>query len=618
LSHESKPGRTCSPPQAPALSLTLNTGGVRTHVLLVIAMAFVIVCVTTFSLLLVQRRLHTQVTAEVSQDLSHSVVTFNDLQAVRFAALERENALLADLPPLKALMTSSDDLTIRDGAVEFWDLSGNDLLALADPSGRIIAAYTRDRATATFKERLQSLMQSSEKRYVLDGGSLYACSVRPLYFGSRGKGSVLGYVISGVSIERTLRQISQPTAVEATFVSGRDIVASTLPTQLQSTISPSDALLAATPQRPAAIVVGGTRFLAATEDLSSSSTSALRLVVLKSLEPAEQSIQRINRLLVFTGLLALLIGTALMIFLSGLVTRPLEELSRGVRAFGEGDVQHRIPSHGPREVRELSTLFARMRTEIQSANRALIESERLATIGRMASSVSHDLRHYLAAVFANAEFLASDRLSLKERAEIFGDIRTAVEGTTEMIESLLTFSRTGDSSRRTSELLSTLLDRAVTLVRSHPDAEGVKLSVHHGSFPDTRVFVDAKPIERAIYNLLLNACQAARLSTEKAEVTVTLDAAGFEMILGIRDTGPGVPQAIRESLFAPFVSEGKQKGTGLGLTLAAAIAAEHGGQVTLVTSRRGETIFELRLPRESQPGPTRITAKEKNNKEVIV
>jgi len=56
-----------------------------------------------------------------------------------------------------------------------------------------------------------------------------------------------------------------------------------------------------------------------------------------------------------------------------------------------------------------------MRSEIQSANRALLESERLATIGRMASSVSHDLRHYLAAVFANAEFLASDRLTLKER-----------------------------------------------------------------------------------------------------------------------------------------------------------------------------------------------------------
>jgi signal transduction histidine kinase len=235
----------------------------------------------------------------------------------------------------------------------------------------------------------------------------------------------------------------------------------------------------------------------------------------------------------------------------------------------------------------------------------------------MASSVSHDLRHYLAAVFANAEFLASDRLSLRERGEIFADIRTAVEGTTEMIESLLTFSRTGDSTRRTSELLATLLDRAVNLVRSHPDGEGVNLVVHHGSPSETPVFVDAKQIERAIYNLLLNACQAARVSSAAAEVTVTLDTVGFDMLLRIRDTGPGVPQKIRDSLFAPFVSEGKQKGTGLGLTLASAIAAEHGGQVILVKTRPGETIFEMRVPRETQAQPSSTPAKAKDSKEVI-
>jgi signal transduction histidine kinase len=616
LSHDSKPGQT-SPARHYLPTPTYDNGAIRTHVLLVIAMAVVIVCVTSFSLLLVQHRLHTQVTADLSQDLSHSVVTFNDLQAVRLGALERENALLADLPPMKALMTSSDDLTIRDGAVEFWDLSGNDLFALADPSGRIIAAYTKEVATAGFKEHLQQLMQSMGKRYVIDGGSLYACSVRPLYFGSPGQGSVLGYVISGVSIERTVRQISQPTGVEATFVSNSKIVASTLAPQLQATISPTPAILMATPRNPATIWVGGTRFLAATEDLSGRSTSPLQLVVLKSLEPAEQSIERINRLLLFTGLLALLIGTGLMIALSRLVTRPLEELSKGVRAFGEGDVQHELPTQGPREVRELSTLFARMRSEIQSANRALLESERLATIGRMASSVSHDLRHYLAAVFANAEFLASDRLSTKERAEIFADIRTAVEGTTEMIESLLTFSRTGDSTRRTSELLSTLLDRAVNLVRSHPDAEGVNLMIDRASPSETAVFVDAKQIERAIYNLLLNACQAVRASSGPAEVHAALEAIGFDMVLRIRDTGSGVPQTIRDSLFAPFISEGKQKGTGLGLTLASAIAAEHGGEVTLIRSRPGETIFEMRVPRELQPQLSPPAPKQSDSKEVI-
>jgi nitrogen-specific signal transduction histidine kinase len=64
------------------------------------------------------------------------------------------------------------------------------------------------------------------------------------------------------------------------------------------------------------------------------------------------------------------------------------------------------------------------------------------------------------------------------------------------------------------------------------------------------------------------------------------------------DDGPGVPDSIRKSLFEPFVSEGKQKGTGLGLTLARSIASEHGGEVTLLSSRPGETIFQMKVARD--------------------
>jgi len=98
------------------------------------------------------------------------------------------------------------------------------------------------------------------------------------------------------------------------------------------------------------------------------------------------------------------------------------------------------------EVRELSVAFDGMRREIVAANKALLESERLATIGRMASSVSHDLRHYLAAVYANAEFLATSRISEQERMDILSDIQVAVHGTTELIDSMLVFSRTGHSA----------------------------------------------------------------------------------------------------------------------------------------------------------------------------
>jgi signal transduction histidine kinase len=295
-----------------------------------------------------------------------------------------------------------------------------------------------------------------------------------------------------------------------------------------------------------------------------------------------------------------------MIVVSRLLTRPLEELSRSVHAFGLGDVEHRVPRHGTQEVRQLSTAFARMRSEIQKANQAVLESERLATIGRMASSVSHDLRHYLAAIYANSEFLASDRFSPKERAEIFSDIRAAVSGTTDMLESLLIFSRTGKRVQRKPELMATLLERATALVRTHPDAEGVTMVSHCDAPAETSALVDGKQIERAISNLLLNACQSVRAMGTSACVAVTLEVLNGQIIVNVIDNGPGVPSSIRMNLFEPFVSEGKQKGTGLGLTLAHCIALEHGGEVILLRSRPGETIFQMKVtrdvPTQHQPG----------------
>jgi signal transduction histidine kinase len=211
----------------------------------------------------------------------------------------------------------------------------------------------------------------------------------------------------------------------------------------------------------------------------------------------------------------------------------------------------------------------------------------------MASSVSHDLRHYLAAVYANAEFLASADLSEPERSEIFADIRMAVHGTTELLESLLIFSRTGAAVRRSDVLIATLLERALVLIRTHPDAAAVTLEASYCDPAETSATVDDKQIERAIYNLLLNACQSVRPGMGAAKVHATLQVRDGMVILDVKDNGAGVPENIRHTLFEPFVSEGKQKGSGIGLTLAHCIAAEHGGEVILVSSRPGETIFRM-------------------------
>ena len=112
-----------------------------------------------------------------------------------------------------------------------------------------------------------------------------------------------------------------------------------------------------------------------------------------------------------------------------------------------------------------------------------------------------------------------------------------------------------------------------------------------------------KKVERALYNLLLNASQSARLGDDRRDVLVELTSTETTVMVIITDSGAGVPEAIRGTLFEPFVSEGKQSGTGLGLTLANAIAEEHGGAVQLKRTRPGETVFELTLERNLADTP---------------
>ena len=88
-----------------------------------------------------------------------------------------------------------------------------------------------------------------------------------------------------------------------------------------------------------------------------------------------------------------------------------------------------------------------MRSSLLRSQQSLLEAERLATIGRMASSISHDLRHSLAAIVANAEFLCESGLTGDQREELYREVRVGVNQMTDLIDSLLEFSRTRESLR---------------------------------------------------------------------------------------------------------------------------------------------------------------------------
>jgi nitrogen-specific signal transduction histidine kinase len=111
--------------------------------------------------------------------------------------------------------------------------------------------------------------------------------------------------------------------------------------------------------------------------------------------------------------------------------------------------------------------------------------------------------------------------------------------------------------------------------------------------------VDSKKLSRAVYNLLLNASQSAKTGAGVPRVVVKLVEDNDRIEISIRDSGPGVADSIRETLFQPFVSAGKENGVGLGLTLAQHVAQEHGGEVRLEKSVPGETIFSILLYKQA-------------------
>lgn len=579
------------------MSTENHTPGIRTRALLLISLVLIMAGTTASSLFIIRNRLRQQVRANLKTDLGRSVETFQDLDAGRLVALEDEGALLAALPSLKALMTTNDLRTITDDAADFWKTSGDDLLALSDSNQKVQVAYAKGAEHVDILKRdLQAAVANPSQHYLLSNGRLFEYSVRPLYFGRQEDGTLLGYVIIGYAIDRGfLQEVGRGAGAEVAFFAGNTVVVSTLANDRQLDLGQ---IAGSQQQNGTASIatVGQERYLTASKNLTSDAGSPLRLVVMKSFDAADRAEMEIDRLVMWVSILAIAAGAALMLLLARVLTRPLEQLAAGVRAFGEGDREYSLPAGGTQEVRYLNRVFAQMRDEIQKTQHALLESERLATIGRMASSVSHDLRHYFAAIYANAEFLASPVLPANQRAELYKEIRLAIDGTTDMLDSLLIFSRTGSSLHLVSADMNLLVERAIVLVNAHPDAEGVKVFLEKGD-ADTTGAMDTKQVERAVYNLLLNACQSARKHSGPRIVKVSVSAESQAISVAITDNGPGVAEEIRETMFDPFVSQGKHKGTGLGLTLAWSVAREHGGDVKLISSREGETIFRLTVAR---------------------
>jgi signal transduction histidine kinase len=560
---------------------------------------------TITSLLLVRRSVETNVRQSIAFNLRDSVAAFQDFRHEREKMLTNDVALLADLPITRAIMTSPDPVTIQDASQSISEIANSDLFVMVDRTGKVAALHTktpgfsREAAEKYFQQSLDE-DRGETSHFWLGDHHLYQTFIEPIYRGSKTDGTLLGFLVIGYEInDRLAAEVSKVSGSQVAFSCGGEIIATTLhPAQAQS--GNLQAFTTGSVQEtPRDIEIGSERFLATSLDLSGSKTAPVRLSVLESYDQATKFLDQLNRYLMLLGLAAILVGSGLVFFISHTFTRPLGSLVAGVRALEVGDFHHPLDPRGGDEVAELTLAFDRMRASLLKSQRDLLESEQLATIGRMASSISHDLRHSLAAIVANSEFLCDSHLTPVQREELYQEVRTGVNLMTDLIDSLLEFARTRESLSPSYGNVSETIQRAVQAVRLHPRHHNRSMDVLCA--PQISGWFDQRKLERALYNLLLNACEAAPAVGGKVEVTAgeVADA----ITLSVADNGPGIAESIRERLFHPFVSYGKENGTGLGLAVVQKIVQDHNGEIFVERTAQGRTVFRIVLPARGQETP---------------
>jgi signal transduction histidine kinase len=571
--------------------------GIRLRTKFLLSMVVVSAALTFTTLLVVRHTVQQEVRLGIQRDLQNSVSAFHNFQKQRETMLERSAALLADLPIVRAEMTTHDPATIQDASRDLWKTAGSDLLLLADSSGKVMAlqATPQEITVRQGQDFFASVVQAEETRhwwYV--EGHLYEVFLQDIYFGPESEHRVLGYLVVGYEIDdRFVRDLSRVAASEVAFRYGDSIVRSTLkPAQESELLHVAPRTAGGGPPQGDQVRLGEERFLATAVDLPTPGAPPLNLWVLKSFDQATAFLSSLNELLLALGLAAVLAGSLLVFFISHTFTRPLENLVAGVRALEQGDFAYPLHAQGGDEVAEVTDTFDRMRKNLQKTQRELLDAERLATIGRMASSVSHDLRHSLAAVMANAEFLCESNLTPGQREDLYAEIRIAVNQMTELIESLLEFSRTRESLRPSYGDVRSAIDRAVQGVKAHPEFQRIRIRI--SSEGSTEGWFDFKKLERALLNLLLNACEV--VPSDSGKIDIGLERKGELLEIRIADNGPGIAAAVRDRLFEPFVSHGKENGTGMGLTVVQKIVQDHGGDVAVEQTSATGTTFILKIP----------------------
>jgi C4-dicarboxylate-specific signal transduction histidine kinase len=244
--------------------------------------------------------------------------------------------------------------------------------------------------------------------------------------------------------------------------------------------------------------------------------------------------------------------------------------------------------------------------ELTAANRSLAEaresllrSERLATVGRLAAGLAHEVGNPLGAITGYVE-LGRSRLPKEIDAEVagaFGRIAAAAERIDRTVRGLLDFARPA-APTLTPVDVSQVVEGVLRLLRGHARFRGVDVGV---AIPATLppVVADPHQLEQVLVNLLLNAADAmAGLGRVEVHAALAQDGTGPRVLLTVRDRGPGIPPEILERIFDPFFTTKEPgSGSGLGLAISSRIVESFGGDLRARNGAAGgaELTISLRI-----------------------
>jgi len=539
--------------------------------------------------------------ASVDEDVQASFRAYDSLWRSRAQTLAAVSLVISRMSDVRAAFSTGDQATIRDSANELWNqISNQDAIFLVtDPEGRVLASLggnlgeslkhdvpaVRD-AAASFPKQTSG--------FVALEGHLYQIAVTPVYVqGGSGLG-LLNVLVAGYEVNReTVRSLKEATGgSDFCFLSGASVVASTLDpsanASLQAVSPPAGGV--------ARIEAGGTHYtMLGTPLLDVAGRRIGELRILRSTENALQRIKALGRDIILVWLVAVLAGLGLTYSLARRILRPVQQLDRGASEVSRGNYDYRIPVDDPDvgthdELGRLAAAFNAMCASIQSGREELIRQERIATIGRLSTSIVHDLRNPLAAIYGGAEMLIDGHLTTEQVQRLAGNIYRSSRRMQQLLQELVDTGRGRSMSTEVCRLRD-IVSAACDVFAPTAEAQSVKVEV---DVPEAiELPLERARMERVFLNLIDN---SLGMMPGGGTLRITARAEAAVVTVSVQDTGPGIPLQVRARLFQPFVSAGKKNGIGLGLAFSHQTVLDHGGKLWADSKTREGACFLIQLP----------------------